>query len=214
MRRFDESRDDNTAMDRLMCDAFMKTRWLEIKRVYKLCDNDMAPKRGDPNYNPAYKYDLVYNVICHNVNVLTKNASLDQCMDESTFPFQGFGEAKTGLVGNIVGKPGVSNGAQVLLCTDVDRIRPRAYVHRHKLHQKKFNVTGQNEVYLMMRQLESLVVDETTETPVGIFTQKPHIMCDNFFSGDLIFQYAAENDWGLLMTCRRDRLPKGVPGKY
>ena len=33
------------------------TRWLQIKRVVKLCDNDAAPKRGKVDYNPAYKYD-------------------------------------------------------------------------------------------------------------------------------------------------------------
>jgi hypothetical protein len=34
-------------------------RWLQIKRVIKLCDNTKAGKRGDDGYDPAYKYDIV-----------------------------------------------------------------------------------------------------------------------------------------------------------
>ena len=42
----------------------------------------------------------------------------------------------------------------------------------------------------------------------------PHITWDNYFSGDQIMEYAAENGWGLTMTCRRDRLPSDIPEEH
>ena len=50
--------------------------------------------------------------------------------------------------------------------------------------------------------------------PVGILREQPHMTWDNYFSGHEIFNYAAENGFGLTMTCRRDRLPKEVPAKH
>jgi hypothetical protein len=43
-------------------------RWLRIKRVVKLCNNDGVPKRGKDGYDPAYKYDMLWEVIFANVN--------------------------------------------------------------------------------------------------------------------------------------------------
>ena len=60
------------------------SRWLQIKRCYKFCDNDLAPKRGEPGYDPAYKYDYAWKSLVHNVNALTYSADLDQCGDETT----------------------------------------------------------------------------------------------------------------------------------
>jgi hypothetical protein len=39
--------------------AITHTRWLQVKRVYKICDNDLAPKKGEPDYDPTYKYDYI-----------------------------------------------------------------------------------------------------------------------------------------------------------
>jgi hypothetical protein len=85
---------------------------------------------------------MIYDVIILNVNALTFKAGLDLCLDETTFPFQGYGEAKTGLFGNIIGKLGVSKGAQLVLITD--RLRPCAYVHHHKLHERHLTQQGPN----------------------------------------------------------------------
>ena len=38
-----------------------------------------------------------------------------------------------------MGKPGVSKGGQIVMISDVNWIRPRVYMHRHKLHE---NPTG------------------------------------------------------------------------
>ena len=37
---------------------------------------------------------------------------------------------------------------------------------------------------------------------------------DNYFSGDAIMEYAYDQGFGFTSTIRRDRLPKGVPGKF
>ena len=57
-RRFD-TRERNKAYDADISNAFTKSRWLEIKRVYKLCNNLLAKKKGEDGYDPAYKYDYL-----------------------------------------------------------------------------------------------------------------------------------------------------------
>ena len=51
-------------------------RWSQIKCVMKLCNNKDAPKNGDTNYKPDYKFDFIYKSIIHNVNAITKWADL------------------------------------------------------------------------------------------------------------------------------------------
>jgi hypothetical protein len=76
-------------------------RFLQVKRVIKLCNNLASPKRGETGYNPAYKYDMIYNVLFNNVNALTKFAELDQTGDETTWGHAGFGEAGSGIIGRV-----------------------------------------------------------------------------------------------------------------
>ena len=54
--------DDNIAM------AISFRRWLQIKFIKKLCNNDSVPKKGDPNFDPAYKYDHLIKCKINNVN--------------------------------------------------------------------------------------------------------------------------------------------------
>jgi len=212
LSRFD-NRVGNEAFHKGIASTFTKSRWLEIKRTYKLCNNLLAKKKTDKDYDPAYKYDYIFDVIIHNVNALSLFAAKDLCLDETTFAFNGWGETGTGLFGLVMGKPGVTRGAQSVLVCDVDRIRPRAYLHRHKLYKKHFTLPGPNEVYLLWQKLERLLHGNEFR-PHGIFRCKPHITCDNYFSGDCILKYALQEKFGLTMTCRRDRLPAKVPGKY
>ena len=46
------------------------TRYGQLKRNKKLCINEATPKRVEPGYNPAYKYDLVYAVMVFNINAI------------------------------------------------------------------------------------------------------------------------------------------------
>jgi len=89
-------------------------RFLQIKRTIKLCNNYSAPKKVEPKYNPAYKYDLIFKALVRNCNVLTKYADLDLCGDETTYAHMGYGESNTGLLkrlGQI--KPGVTTGFHI-----------------------------------------------------------------------------------------------------
>ena len=67
-------------------------RWLQIKRVKKLCFNNLAAKKGEDGYDPAYKFDYIYCCRVHNVNSITAEAELDLCGDETTWATNSFGE--------------------------------------------------------------------------------------------------------------------------
>jgi hypothetical protein len=211
-RRWMECADHDDEIDQSMRHG----RWLQIKRVVKLCNNDGVPKRGEEGYDPAYKYDMLWDVIFANVNAITKHAELDLCGDETTWGHGGFGEAGSGLVGRIMGKPGISKGGQIVMISDVNRIRPRAYVHRHKLHTKApgWTTQGPFEVRMIMEMITPMI--EGQEPLLGqrqIYREKPHSTWDNYFSGDKIFSWLGENGFGSTMTCRRDRLPKEIPAE-
>ena len=52
---------------------------------------------------------------------------------------------------------------------------------------------------------------EPTAKRRQIFDEKVHVTMVNFFSGDEILRYLGEDGWKATMTCRCDRLLKGVP---
>ena len=66
------------------------------------------------------------------------------------------------------------------------------------------------------RLLEKLdpMVEGSSSNYKKIYSQKPHITMDNYFSGEKICEWIGKNGFEATMTCRRDRLPPGVPGKY
>ena len=202
--------------DPLVAGSLTYERWLQIKRTIKLCNNSTAPKRGDDGYDPAYKFDLIYDVLIANVNAITEFAELDQGGDETTFGHGGHGEAGSGLVGRIMGKPGVTKGGQTVIMSDVHRIRPRAYMHRHKLHPKPdgWNAMGPLEVRRIMEAITPLIIGEQSDGRKQIFRIKPHSTWDNYFSGCQIFNWMGEEGYETTMTTRRDRLPSGVRGDY
>ena len=109
---------------------------------------------------------------------------------------------------------------------DINNRYPRAYIHRHKLtanHRPKgFNSEGPAEMVQMVSQIDRLLVqDNYNEVEMmkdgpgalheykmkPIYTQKPHITADNYFSGDNVMDYLGERGYGMTCTCRRDRLP-------
>ena len=97
------------------------TRWLQVKRTYKLCDNDLAAKKGDADYDPAYKFDYIYKCLVHNINAFTQLGDLDLCGDETTCGHGGYGEAGSGILARRMNKPGVTFGMQTVLVSDVHR---------------------------------------------------------------------------------------------
>jgi hypothetical protein len=198
--------------------AMTHRRWLQIKRVYKLCNNNDVPKRGEPGYDPAYKYDLLWKVMVHNVNALTAVAGMDLTGDETTFGHGGYGEAGSGLLSRLIGKL-VTKGGQTVVVSDSYRLRPRAFSHRHKLHPacNGFHSTAQGpqEARRIAEMIKPMCNPEPEVTGIKqIFPSYPHFTWDNYFSGDEIMNWFGENGFGATMTCRRDRLPNGVKGEY
>ena len=213
-RRWQKS---STIYDPRIANSITHTRWLQIKRTLKLCDNDLAPKRGEAGYDPAYKYDYIFRTIVDNLNALTLRAELDLCGDETTYGHMGFGEPGSGLVARIMGKPGISKGGQIVLVSDASRNRPRMYTHRHKCHEKfdGWNKQGPSEVRRLMQIITPRIEGEPEVAGIRqIFKERPHTTWDNFFSGDQIFNWLGQKGFGGTMTCRRDRTMEDVPKEY
>ena len=83
--------------------SMTKTRFKEVKRNLKLNNNMMhTTDKDDAGYDPCAKYDMVYKVLVHNMNNVTRLADLDNALDESTWGFAGY----TGPCGNrLINKP-------------------------------------------------------------------------------------------------------------
>lgn len=220
LQTFDCSREDNGSLDELICEALAKIRWLEIKRFCKLCNNASSPKRGQPGCDPACMHGrFLCDIIATNLNAVALQAGLDLCGDASSWPFAGFGEAKSCLTGLISNKPGVNGGGQIGMVTDTDRHRPRAFFHHHKLHNFDWTMAGLSEVkamWLMPKPMWATpdAIDDAPNKPKTVFSKCPHMTWDNHFSGDVLMNFAAREGFGLTVTCRRDRLPKGTPTKF
>ena len=197
-------------------------RWHQLKRIYKLCNNDTVPKRGKAGYDPCYKYDYIYNTLVNNVIALTLRAEMDLSGDETSWAHGGFGESGAGVIGRIMNKPGVSKGGQTCIVSATHRIRPYWYQHRHRFTPRYggggFNAEGPAEVRTCLDSLEKHVVGYLTipGEPVmkKIFVLPPHITWDNYFSGEAVCSYAGSKNMGLTTTLRRDRLPAGIKSKY
>ena len=93
-------------------------RWLQIKRVKKLCNNDGAFKNKEsPNYDPTCKCNYIFKCTINNVNYLLMDAELDCIIDETTFVTASPEEIGAGVTFWIMGKPYVSKrGQTVLIC--------------------------------------------------------------------------------------------------
>jgi hypothetical protein len=194
--------------DDCVYNAMSHTRFLQLKRLYKLNNDFLSPKRNQPGYDPAYKYDMSYKTPIHNINWVTKKAGLDQCGDETTWGFGGYGEPGSGLVSRIMGKPGITKGEQTVIISDVDRLRPRAYIHRHKKHEKPrgWNKQGPFEVKCILEDVTNMVRvdgvdDDSDDDRIYLWDELPHFTWDNFFSGDQIFDYMGNKGFGALITC-------------
>jgi hypothetical protein len=113
-----------------------------------------------------------------------------QCSDETSFSFGGFGKSRSSLITQIMGKPGINKGGQIVLSGDVDQNQVvYAYTHRHKAyeHPPGFTCQGLAEVSHIMETLWPLAISKEsskTELKRQIFKEKPHLTFDNYFSGD------------------------------
>ena len=118
-----------------------------------------------------------------------------------------------------MGNPGVLKGGNIVMLSDVNRMRPRAYLHRHKLHEKPtgWKASGPLEVIPIMEKVGRMVMyGEDTEdgSTKKLFRAKPDTTWYNYFSGDHVMDWLGQNGFGATMTCRRDRLTSGVPNHF
>ena len=104
---------------------------------------------------------------------------------------------------------------KTVVITDSNRIQPRVYIHRHKLHKipDTWTLTGQSKVHTIVEKLLARVEGEPASPSVKkIFKEKCHSTWDSYFSGDVIMDWFDTNGVGATMACCRNRLPFGVPG--
>jgi hypothetical protein len=119
-----------------------------------------------------------------------------------------------------MGKPGITKGGQTVIISDIDCLRPRAYIHRHKKHEKPrgWGKQGPFEVKCILEDVKKMMPmddgDNGGDDRMCLWDEHPHCTWDNYFSGDQIFDHMGNLGFGALMTCRRDRLPSGIPEKY
>lgn len=194
------------------------TRWLEIKRAHKLCDDNAAIERGNPGCDPACKCDCAFKSLIHNTNSLTYQADLDQCGDKTTMGFEGHAEPKSGLCSRLRDKK-VTKGMQTALLSDANQNRPRACLHRHNVHpacpnekNEGWTQNGPKEVCRLMDSVLPNVDGEVTvEGKRKIWPTKFHSAWDNCFSGDAIHDCLGREGFGHLTAVNRSRLPKGIP---
>jgi hypothetical protein len=183
-------------------------RWKEIKRFLKLCENTKEEaKQGTDDFNPAYKFDYIWECIVHNVHVFTQKAGLDLVIDESTWGFSGMGGPFVDFLVNKI----KSRGGQTVLLMDSDRLRPRGYLHRQKNYRSKapFPTKGMTEVFDLISRFVLHQVGEGKLWPTA-----PHLTVDNYFNGDEILNWMGQQGLGMLGTVARNRLPRGIEGKY
>eukprot|EP00957_Ditylum_brightwellii_P100452 7656978-Ditylum_brightwellii.AAC.1 len=80
---------------------------------------------------------------------MTQHTNL--CGDKTNWGHQCWGEPGSGLCKCILNKSGICKRRQIVMLSDLDCIRPHAYVHRHKLYPKPADYTkGTNEVCMLM----------------------------------------------------------------
>jgi hypothetical protein len=134
-------REGETRFDKDVAKSISHTCWLQLKRAYKLCNKDAAPKKGEEGYNPGYKFDYIYKCIINNINELSYSSDLDLCGDETTWAHNGYGEASTGVLTQVMDKPGVTKGGQSVLISDAYHDQARAHLHWHKCHKQILGFT-------------------------------------------------------------------------
>ena len=194
------------------------SRLCQLKRVMKM-HHPSCPQRGQHGYDPAYKYDLPWRVLTHNTNALTKKADENLMIDEMTWQFCGYGEAGSGVVSRLVNKKVPKGGQTVVLC-DVGRIRPRAYIHRHKLNKLPpgYKRQGCGEAQFLMKEALSMVkipgeenLSTYDKTKKKIFERKPHVTTDNYFMDSIHANWVGENGLAQTSTTARNFLEKEIP---
>jgi hypothetical protein len=204
-------RDQSNTYDRDIDESMNFRRWLDIKSVMKQNVYHKEKTRTEPGYDPTQKYRLIWDVMTHNMNRMIEFGGLDCTGDETSWPNSSYADVHSTLKGKKTDR-----GGQHVLLLDARRRYIYAWTPRHRFFakNKSFSATGQAEVVRLIDKMEPLLVgghQEDGDTRRQIFNAKVHITMDNYFSGDNVMKYLGERGYKATMTCRRDRLPEGVP---
>ena len=204
---------ERSTYDSEIASTMTLTRFGELKRSLKLCHNGSCPKRGQPGYDPAYKFDLIWRCMVANCNAITLRAEENLTVDETTYGHAGYGEAGSGITGRLRNKK-VNKGGQTTVISDSRRFRPRAYIHRHNLHPMIEGMTkkGTNEMVHLLKMIEPMVVG-SEGTAKKIFERKPLVVGDNFFFDDKSCEWIGKNGFAGLGTMARNALVKEIDRK-
>ena len=74
----------------MIANSITASRWKQLKSVFKLNHNMMAPKKGMEGYDPSSNYDYSFLVLSHTMNYVTRYVDLDDAINGSTWGFSGF----------------------------------------------------------------------------------------------------------------------------
>ena len=155
---------------------------MHIKRCINLKNNKDLPKRGEDDYNRAYNYDMIWDVIIHNINDMSYHVGLDMCGDETSWGCQGWVESNSVPTFKISNKPGGIKGGKIVMVTDVDCVLPRSYVNYHRInnHPENFEAQVPNKVCTIIEKMEDMVVGYPTNMGVKkIYDNQPLICWGN-----------------------------------
>ena len=94
----------------------------------------ITPKKVQVGYDPEYKFCLVWDVLCHNINAFIERASLDICGNETSDTFAGFSEIISNISGSLHNTPGLRKFKETTVFTDSLTVIPRICIHSHKHH--------------------------------------------------------------------------------
>ena len=114
---------------------------------------------------------------------------------------------------------------------DISRRFPRAYVHRHKLHQREppFTSVGLSEMVMLVKQVDLMIQSDkesaeglilSIPNPSGmnsftykmkpIYAKAPHITADNLFSSEKLMDWLGAKGYGMTATCARNNIPSNI----
>jgi len=141
------------------------------------------------------------------VNYFTKQAALDQAVDESSW----FNSCVRPYVQRILKGKKIPCGGQLTLMCDVGTYLPRAVIHRHSSNPKYDGgyTQGSSEIRLL--------VDNHVLPNVGpnkLWSEKPHLTFDNFFFQELGTRYLGSVGVPHTCTVARNKFPFGLDNKF
>jgi hypothetical protein len=203
--------DNERRYDSLIAATMKHRRFIDLRGLIKLNDNTVQKKRGERGYDPCAKYNMIWDVICHNMNAILNEGGDDICIDETSWSHMGFGSE---ALERVYGKPGINKGGQTVIAVSAKRRYLLAYHHRHRLQPRlpPFTQQGPSEIASLIESLFPLVEGNPKRKEDErriIFKNKPCLLFDNHFSGDDVMDYIGSLGWKACCTNRRDRLPKG-----